>query len=169
MMPARETVAGDAFLSVSTSNMIFTLSVMGMRSPFASVRILLSSSTVLRSSIQIASTGPSAMIHMLNALLRLLYLPHMVANTPGTHSCEAGSTSPYISCARIALGLKRTLRCWMPSVLSSTTARCLKMIDLPPPVGPQSMMPWRTRVVSKSWITLPTHWPRVPSEPGGPS
>ena len=65
MMPARETVAGEALTSVSTSNMSLTLSVMGMRSPLASVRSLLSSSTVLRSSIQMASTGPSARIHVL--------------------------------------------------------------------------------------------------------
>jgi hypothetical protein len=33
VVPARETVAGEAFMRVSTSNMSFTLSVMGMRSP----------------------------------------------------------------------------------------------------------------------------------------
>jgi hypothetical protein len=35
MMPARLTVAGEAFRRSSTSNMSFTLSVMGMRSPLA--------------------------------------------------------------------------------------------------------------------------------------
>mmetsp|Transcript_27606 Transcript_27606/g.40737 ORF Transcript_27606/g.40737 Transcript_27606/m.40737 type:complete len:245 (-) Transcript_27606:3092-3826(-) len=108
MIPARETVAGEAFTNVSTSNMILTLSVIGMRSPFAKVKILLSSRTVFRSSIQIASTGPSAIIHVLYALFRLLYLAHSAANTPVVHSPLSGSVSPYISCARIAFGLKRT-------------------------------------------------------------
>jgi len=45
-------------------NRIFTLSVIGMRSPLASVSSLLSSSTELRSSIQMASTGPSHVTHV---------------------------------------------------------------------------------------------------------
>lgn len=68
-----------------TSNMALTLSVMGIRSPLARVKILLSSSTVFRSSIQIASTGPSAMIHVLYAFCLLLNLAHIAANTPAFH------------------------------------------------------------------------------------
>jgi hypothetical protein len=43
---------------------------MGIRSPLANVKILLSSSTVFRFSIQIASTGPSQTIQVLNLLER---------------------------------------------------------------------------------------------------
>ena len=76
MMPARLTVAGLAFLKSSTSNMSLTLSVMGMRSPLASVRILLSSRTVFKFSIQTASTGPSHKIHVLSLRALSLNLPH---------------------------------------------------------------------------------------------
>ena len=76
-----------------------------MRSPLASVRILLSSNKVFKSSIHMASTGPSAMVHVLKALDRWQYLAHIAANTPVVHSPDSGSISSYISCARMALGL----------------------------------------------------------------
>ena len=46
------------------SNTTLQFGAIGIRSPFASVRVLLSSNTLLRFSIQIASTGPSRTIHM---------------------------------------------------------------------------------------------------------
>merc|ERR1719387_1606023 len=64
MIPARDTVAGEAFRRFSTSNTILQLSVIGIRSLFARVRILLSSRTVFRFSIQMASTGPSQTIQV---------------------------------------------------------------------------------------------------------
>eukprot|EP00982_Pelagococcus_subviridis_P017012 31507-Pelagococcus_subviridis.AAC.2 len=63
MMPARETVAGDALFRFSGSNIAFIVPDICTRSPLASVRTLLSSSTVFKFSIQIASTGPSSTIH----------------------------------------------------------------------------------------------------------
>ena len=154
MIPARETVAGEAFTNVSTSNIILTLSVMGIRSPLASVRILLSSSTVFKSSIQIASTGPSAIIHVLKLLLRLLYLAQIAAKTPVVHSPLIGSVSPYISCARIALGLKRMSLYWIPSLSCNVSLRHLKIQDFPPPEGPTSMIPCLTFVVSYNCFTF---------------
>jgi len=62
MIPQRDTVAGEALSRFSTSKVILHLSDIGMRSALARVKILLSSSTVLRFSIQIASTGPSQQI-----------------------------------------------------------------------------------------------------------
>lgn len=59
-IPFLETVAGDALSMLSTSKMILQFGAIGMRSPLASVRVLLSSSTELRFSIQMASTGPSS-------------------------------------------------------------------------------------------------------------
>lgn len=65
MIPHRDTVAGLALSRFSTSKVILQLSDIGIRSALARVRILLSSSTVLRFSIHIASTGPSQLIHVL--------------------------------------------------------------------------------------------------------
>jgi hypothetical protein len=61
---------------------------MGIRYPLASVKILLSSSTVLRFSIQIVSTGPSHVSQMLNLEFLALHFCHKVENTPGIQSSE---------------------------------------------------------------------------------
>ena len=62
-IPFLDTVAGDALSMLCTSKMILQLGAMGIRSPLARVRVLLSSSTELRFSIQMASTGPSNTSH----------------------------------------------------------------------------------------------------------
>ena len=59
-MPLRDTVAGEALSTLWGSKIILQLTAMGIRSPLARVKVLLSSSTELRFSIQIASTGPSS-------------------------------------------------------------------------------------------------------------
>lgn len=63
-MPLRETVAGEALSMLCGSKTTLQLGAMGMRSPLASVKVLLSSRTELRFSIQMASTGPSRTIQM---------------------------------------------------------------------------------------------------------
>ena len=63
-MPLRETVAGEALSMLCGSKTTLQLGAMGIRSPFASVSVLLSSKTEFRFSIQIASTGPSRTIQM---------------------------------------------------------------------------------------------------------
>lgn len=63
-MPLRETVAGEALSMLCGSKTTLQFGAMGIRSPFASVRVLLSSKTELRFSIQMASTGPSRTIQM---------------------------------------------------------------------------------------------------------
>ena len=63
-IPLRDTVAGDALSMLWGSNMILHWGDMGIRSPLARVKVLLSSSTLLRFSIQMASTGPSNTIQM---------------------------------------------------------------------------------------------------------
>ena len=62
-MPFLDTVAGDALSMLCTSKMILQFGAMEIRSPFAKVKVLLSSSTELRFSIQMASTGPSSTSH----------------------------------------------------------------------------------------------------------
>jgi len=64
LLPFLETVAGEALSMLWGSKMILQFGAMGIRSPLASVRVLLSSRTELRFSIQIASTGPSNTSHM---------------------------------------------------------------------------------------------------------
>lgn len=63
-MPLRETVAGEALSMLCGSKTTLQLGAMGIRSPFASVSVLLSSKTEFRFSIQMASTGPSRTIQM---------------------------------------------------------------------------------------------------------
>lgn len=63
-IPTRDTVAGEALSMLCTSNTSLQHGDMTMRSPLARVRVLLSSSTELRFSIHMASTGPSSKIHM---------------------------------------------------------------------------------------------------------
>ena len=58
-MPFRDTVEGDALSMLAGSKMTLHEGDMGMRSPLARVSVRLSSSTELRFSIQMASTGPS--------------------------------------------------------------------------------------------------------------
>jgi hypothetical protein len=68
IIPHLETVAGEALFKFSTSKTNLQFSVIGILSPLAKVKILLSSNTVFKFSIQIASTGPSQTIQVLNLL-----------------------------------------------------------------------------------------------------
>lgn len=61
---------------------------MGILSPLANVKILLSSSTVFKLSIQIVSTGPSQVIHILNFEFLALHFCQRVEKTPGIQSSE---------------------------------------------------------------------------------
>lgn len=63
-IPLRDTVAGDALSMLWGSKMILHWGDMGILSPLAKVKVLLSSSTLLRFSIQMASTGPSNTIQI---------------------------------------------------------------------------------------------------------
>ena len=92
--PARETVAGDALLRFSASKTSRMEGIIRTRSPFASVRTLLSSSTVLRFSIQTASTGPSTTIHI-EWLVRAAFF-HSWEKMPSVQSPVDGSSLPNI-------------------------------------------------------------------------
>lgn len=58
-IPFRDTVAGDALSMLWGSKIILQVAAIGKRSPLARVRVLLSSKTEFKFSIQILSTGPS--------------------------------------------------------------------------------------------------------------
>jgi hypothetical protein len=87
-------VAGLALSRFSTSKTILQFSVIGILSPFARVNILLSSKTVFKFSIQIASTGPSQTIHVLYLLALLLDFCHNEEKTPGVQSSEISLLTP---------------------------------------------------------------------------
>ena len=110
MMPARDTVAGEALRRSSTSNTILQLSAIGIRSLFASDRNLLSSMTVFKFSIQMVSMRPSQTIHVLYFSSRLFYYCQMLAKTPGVHSTLTTSFTPYICASVMALGIIFTKR-----------------------------------------------------------
>lgn len=95
----------------STSNTILQFSVIAILSPLAKVKILLSSSTVFKFSIQIASTGPSQVIQVVHLLDLLLDLSQIVENTPGIQSSEISLYTPYISLSVIALGFILIILC----------------------------------------------------------
>ena len=63
-IPFLDTVAGEALSMLCGSKTTLQFGAMGIRSPLARVKVLLSSSTLLRFSIQMASTGPSRTIQM---------------------------------------------------------------------------------------------------------
>jgi hypothetical protein len=58
-IPFLDTVAGEALSMLCTSKIILVAGAIGIRSPLAKVKVLLSSSTEFKFSIQMASTGPS--------------------------------------------------------------------------------------------------------------
>ena len=66
-MPFLDTVAGEALSMLCTSKRILQFAAIGIRSPLASVNVLLSSNTEFKFSIQIASTGPSSISHTWSA------------------------------------------------------------------------------------------------------
>ena len=68
----------------------------GMRSPLARVSVLLSSSTLLRFSIQMASTGPSSTSQMCSPFLALCVLLQRVEKMPSVQSLVATSRRPNI-------------------------------------------------------------------------
>ena len=97
IIPVLDTVAGEALLRFSTSKTILQFSDIGILSAFAKVRILLSSKTVFRFSIQIASTGPSQIIQEMCLFYLLLHFFQIWEKTPGIQSLVTMFIIPYIS------------------------------------------------------------------------
>jgi hypothetical protein len=97
IIPHLDTVAGEALLRFSTSKTILQNSDIGILSALARVRILLSSRTVLRFSIQMASTGPSQIIHETCLFCLLLHFFQIYEKIPGTQSLVVMFIIPYIS------------------------------------------------------------------------
>lgn len=138
----------------STSNTILQLSVIGILSPLARVSNLLSSSTVLRFSIQIASTGPSHVSQVFYLIVLLLAFFHKVENIPGVYSCDTSSLIPYIWALVMALGFRILLCHFYPPLSASRfdkhSVKILNISVFPLPAVPTNMNPCLTLVVSKS-------------------
>ena len=163
-MPQRETVAGEATERSSTSNMTRFVSARGMISPELRQSFLLSSSTVFMFSIQMASTGPSNIIHLMFSCVTPVSLVSgcemwrmSTAPMPSVHSPVARSKEPYSWFIVIDLGLSLYTRTFSkPEIHSPLSSLQRDMADcstrntlvLPPPDGPTVIMPWRTVVIS---------------------
>lgn len=108
-MPIRDTVAGEALSMLCTSNTSLQAGDMVMRSPLARVRVLLSSNTEFRFSIQMASTGPSSTIHM---------------NSPERiYSCQLHSMIQVIK-----LFLRLPLLLWVASAIHKTVVPLTQLL-----------------------------------------
>lgn len=116
---------------------------------------MLSSSTVFKFSIQIASTGPSSTIHVC-WFFALAARRHSTAKMPSVQSPVEASRRPNIWGAVMAFGFMRQMTCFCPRSVSAPASTSM-MVDLPDPVGPTSMMPWRTWYVSYSCTHLDSH------------
>mmetsp|Transcript_32450 Transcript_32450/g.97826 ORF Transcript_32450/g.97826 Transcript_32450/m.97826 type:complete len:201 (-) Transcript_32450:5538-6140(-) len=93
-MPHRLTVAGDATVRSSTSNIIVITDVRAIISPEARHSFLLSSRTVFMFSIQMASTGPSKTNHFLMSSSAATPRLTSVDRIPSVHSRVKGSNDP---------------------------------------------------------------------------
>eukprot|EP00659_Diplonema_papillatum_P019139 gene19138-biopygen19404 len=165
-IPARDTVAGDALLRFSGSKQTFMFSVMLSRSPLARVSSLLSSRTVFRFSIQIASTGPSQTSQTLCDFFPSVFfvltheIRHSAEKIPSCQSPVPASSFPNICEAVIAFGFIRISLCFMPPSRSSMSHSDLStvwyIIVFPTPAGPTTINPCRTIFVSYSWTHFAT-------------
>ena len=155
-IPLRETVAGEALSTLSGSKTILQSGAMVMRSPLARVSVLLSSSTLLRFSIQMASTGPSSTSQMWSPFFTLCVRLQRVENMPSVQSLVATSSLPNIWGAVIALGFIRISLCGVPQSVIAFIRVWMHCV-LPAPLGPSTIIPCLTRWVSNSWMSLRVH------------
>ncbi|RUS85039.1 hypothetical protein EGW08_007176, partial [Elysia chlorotica] len=140
-MPFLDTVAGEALSMLCGSKMILQLGAMGIRSPLAKVKVLLSSRTELRFSIQMASTGPSSTSQTCspvegNKTLGLF----LVEKMPSVQSLVATSSRPNICGAVIALGFIRHSLWGSPQSVMAFISMWIQQV-LPAPLGPRAIIP----------------------------
>ena len=95
-IPIRDIVAGDALSTLSGSKTNLVLDAIIIRSPFAKVSVLLSSSTEFKFSIHTASTGPSRTIHKFSVFFVCVDLLHIIEKIPSVQSFVATSSLPNI-------------------------------------------------------------------------
>lgn len=147
-MPARETVAGDAWARFCTSKSREICGVSAIRSPLISVRTLLSSRTVFIDSIQSVSTGPSRTTHFSFVFSLLQQRRRTAAMIPSDHSRVFRSYDPYSSLLSTVFGLitndstRRTRSSVdVAAIVDSVFARMRQAVDLPDSASPTTMFP----------------------------
>mmetsp|Transcript_47926 Transcript_47926/g.133626 ORF Transcript_47926/g.133626 Transcript_47926/m.133626 type:complete len:227 (+) Transcript_47926:2881-3561(+) len=160
-MPARDTVAGVAFLSEWISKIMRIDGVSGMRSFETRVSTLLSSITVFIDSIHTASISPSRTTHLavwfaVKGAHSLDMLRMTIERQPSFQSFER-VMKPYSSSEVTALGFTPSntvtgLTC--PTLWHAASA--FQTVDLPQPAGPSSMTEWRTCRISWYCMTFET-------------
>lgn len=153
---------------------------MGILSPFARVKVLLSSRTEFRFSIQIASTGPSrtiqtfspwskkytcntyhtftqklmvALQHFIITFLALRVFLQSVEKTPSVQSLVVTSSIPNICEAVMALGFIRISLWGAPHSVMAFISVWMQVV-FPEPLGPNIIIPaGRTRQEETGVIT----------------
>ncbi|KAK2185975.1 hypothetical protein NP493_215g01007 [Ridgeia piscesae] len=139
-MPFLDTVAGEALSTLWGSKMTLQFGDIGIRSPLAKVKVLLSSSTELRFSIQMASTGPSSTSQMCSPFLARSVRRHKVEKMPSVQSLVATSSRPNICGAVMALGFILISRCGSPQSPMAFIRVWMQHV-FPVPLGPRAIMP----------------------------
>jgi len=140
MTASLETVAGLACVKWCVSKIKLTLDPNWIRSPFGSVRSLLSSRTELRDSIHLGSMSPSQMIQQRVSLSSLTTFLELAVITPFLNSRVSWSYSPRSMFLLIALGFKGNILILRP-IFSSASLHKDQMVLLPDPEGPTSVTP----------------------------
>lgn len=107
----------------------------------------MSSNTVFKFSIQIASTGPSQVIQVVCLLFLLFDFYQIVLKIPGIQSSDISLFTPYISYAVIALGLSLVILCGRPKSVNESVKTDI-IVVLPLPDGPTNIKPCLTKAVS---------------------
>mmetsp|Transcript_13737 Transcript_13737/g.31799 ORF Transcript_13737/g.31799 Transcript_13737/m.31799 type:complete len:248 (+) Transcript_13737:6710-7453(+) len=153
MIPARDTVAGEASRKFSISNSRRMGGVSGMRSLDASVSILLSSITVFMDSIHSGSISPSRTMYSCGTVVMLAKSRKICDTRPSFHSRVDAWMYPYSSLRVTALGLSTCVVVFSLAMFCAL-ARVLMMHDLPQPAGPSTNTDQRTSSSSRSCDTL---------------
>ena len=148
-MPQRDTVAGLALSRFSGSKMSLTVGGRLSLSPLASVRILESSRTELRFSIQFGSTGPSRTIQKFSPALPFMVLLHRAEKIPSVQSFVDTSSLPNIWPSLMDFGFILNSLCCLPVIVRALIRIPMHSV-LPTPLGPRTMMPCLTSWVSYS-------------------
>mmetsp|Transcript_3414 Transcript_3414/g.6493 ORF Transcript_3414/g.6493 Transcript_3414/m.6493 type:complete len:262 (-) Transcript_3414:1159-1944(-) len=151
-IPARDTVAGEAYWRSPTSNNNAHVGCTRIRSPLGRVSNLLSSMTEFIFSTHSASTSPSKRTYLRSRSApslsdTLLMVRKMLENSPSVQVRVMGSNTPYSSLMCWALAF--TTKIFVGSFKSVCAFWRVVMITVFPPwVGPTTIVVCRVSIVS---------------------
>ena len=140
IIPIQDTVAGEAYLKLSVSNMKFTLSPNEIRSPLGSVNRWLSSSTEFKDSTHSGSISPSQMIQHLVSKGSFTIDHAEAVKTPSLNSLVSWSISPNNNCLGIDFGFITCVTILIPSI-SYDCLMTFHIVVFPHPDGPTITTP----------------------------